>query len=92
MSISIAPKSAKPSAEIPAGEKSPRRHQPPAVVDLNQPDIRLYIRDVLYFLRISKPTLYAGIKAGSLPKPDGHDRKRPFWLTQTIKAANGGVK
>lgn len=55
------------------------------LIDLDQP-ARLYVGDLLLILRISRPTLYKGLASGRYPAADGHDQKRPYWRTQTIKA------
>lgn len=58
------------------------RAQAPTI-DLNQPG-RLRVAHVMSLLGISHSTLYAGIKTGRYPKPDGKDGKLPFWNTTTI--------
>lgn len=46
---------------------------------------RLRVGNLLYLLNISHSSLYRRIEAGLIPKPDGKDGKRPYWLTSTIK-------
>lgn len=60
------------------------RAQAPSI-DLNQPG-RLRVAHVMSLLGISHSTLYAGIKSGRYPQPDGRDGKLPFWNTATIAA------
>jgi hypothetical protein len=68
-----------------------------ALIDLDSPG-RLRVADMLALLRISRPTLYAGLnlqnkpgKVRRYPLPDGWDAKMPFWKTSTVKAfLNGG--
>lgn len=52
---------------------------------LDQPG-RLRVCHLLALLGVSHSTLYAGIKTGRYPAPDGHDGKLPFWNTATIRA------
>lgn len=59
------------------------RTRPP--INLDQP-ARLYVADLLLILRIARPTLYKGLASGRYPAADGHDQKRPFWLTHTVKS------
>lgn len=56
----------------------------PPVIDLNGPG-RLRTAHVLALCGISHTTLYARIKAGSFPAPDGTDGSLNFWNTATIK-------
>src|SRR5438128_2230031 len=80
-----APLAAKASAKRKA--KSGHARPLPIIIDLNQPG-RLRVGHVMALLAISHATLYARLKtgAGNVPPPDGHDGKRPFWKTSTIKA------
>ena len=57
----------------------------PPVIDLNGPG-RLRTAHVLALCGISHSTLYARIKTGVFPKPDGADGKLKYWNTQTIRA------
>ncbi len=77
----------------PRGPAAPR---PP--VDLSY-DGRLYAADLLIVLRISKSTLWNGLKLDAeghsrYPQPNGRDGlHKPFWLTSSIRAylAGGGT-
>lgn len=64
----------------------------PPIIDINQPG-RLRVANLIALLCISHSTLYAGMKSGRYPKPDGRDGSMPFWKTETIKSLlhNGGV-
>lgn len=57
----------------------------PPLISLNQPG-RLRVANVMSLLGISHATLYAGMKTGRYPKPDGYDGKLPYWFTETIRA------
>jgi hypothetical protein len=69
-------------------ELKPRRGthvQPKAVlIDLNQPG-RLRTGHVLALCGISDTTLYARVKAGTFPPPDGKDGDRNYWDTGTMR-------
>ncbi|NPT41256.1 AlpA family phage regulatory protein [Paraburkholderia sp. 1N] len=54
------------------------------IIDLSQPG-RLRVNDVIKLLAISRPTLYARVRDGKFPQPDGHDAKIPFWRTETLR-------
>ena len=54
------------------------------IISLDQPG-RLRVAHLLSLLSVSHSTLYAGIKSGRYPKPDGIDGKIPFWNTSTIR-------
>jgi hypothetical protein len=54
----------------------------PLPVPLDQPG-RLRIGHLMHLYGCSHTTLYARIKNGFIPAPDGRD-PRPFWLTATI--------
>jgi hypothetical protein len=64
-----------------SGHTRPR----PPLVDLAQ-DGRLRVANLLALLAVSHSTLYAGIKSGRYPAPDGRDGSFPFWNTATVKA------
>lgn len=55
------------------------------IISLDQPG-RLRVAHLLSLLSISHATLYAGLKSGRYPQPDGFDGKMPFWQTATIRA------
>ena len=57
----------------------------PPVIDINGPG-RLRTAHVLALCGISHSTLYARLKSGSFPPPDGADGKMNYWNTQTIRA------
>ena len=63
------------------GHTKPQRPK----ITLDQPG-RLRVSHVLALLSISHSTLYAGIKTGRYPKPDGRDGNIPYWNTATIRA------
>jgi hypothetical protein len=45
---------------------------------------RLRVANLLAILNISHSTLYAGLKVGRYPPPDGRDGNLPYWMTTTI--------
>lgn len=48
---------------------------------------RLRVGHWLTLLDISAPTLYAWIKRGRVPEPDGRDGAgHPYWLASTVRA------
>lgn len=47
---------------------------------------RLRVANLLAILNISHSTLYAGLKSGRYPSPDGQDGSFPYWMTSTIRA------
>jgi predicted DNA-binding transcriptional regulator AlpA len=54
-------------------------------IDLNQPG-RVRVGHMMTFYGISHSSVYAHLKKGLLPPPDGFICRRPYWLTSTIKA------
>ena len=64
-------------------QKGHTRPQAP-FIDISQPG-RLRVSNLLCLLGVSHSTLYAGLKTGRYPKPDGYDGKMPFWRTETIR-------
>lgn len=46
---------------------------------------RLRVANMLAILNVSHSTLYAGLKSGRYPPPDGRDGGMPFWNTATVK-------
>lgn len=54
------------------------------VIDLNNPG-RLRTAHVLALCAISHSTLYARLKDGLFPSPDGKDGGLNYWNTRTIK-------
>jgi len=58
------------------------------IISLDQPG-RLRVAHLLSLLSVSHSTLYAGIKSGRYPKPDGIDGKIPFWWTSTVRPMCG---
>lgn len=54
------------------------------IIDLNHPG-RLRTAHVLALCGISHSTLYARLKAGTFPQPDGKDGGLNYWNTLTIK-------
>ena len=71
----------------PATEKKSRGHTKAAVptISLDLPG-RLRIAHLMSLFAVSHSTLYAGMKAGHYPQPDGRDGKRPFWNTETVRS------
>lgn len=62
------------------GHVAPR--QP--VLDLNGPG-RLRSSHILALFGISHSTLYARLKSGNFPQPDGKDGGRNYWNTETAR-------
>jgi len=60
-------------------------------VDFSEPKQRLYIADLLHYLRIARPTFHRRVKAKQLPPPDGRDNKRPYWRVETVLPYLDGV-
>lgn len=56
----------------------------PLTLDLTQPG-RLRVGHLMTLYTCGHSAIYARIKAGSLPAPDGRD-PRPYWKTATIFA------
>ena len=54
-------------------------------IDLNQPG-RLRVGHLMTFYGLSHSSVYAHLKKGLLPPPDGVICRRSYWLTSTIKA------
>ena len=89
-------------AHIPSGPAGRKRSHPEAQairlthtrarplggIDLGQPG-RLRVGHLLTLFSVSHSTLYSHIKAGKIPKPDGEDGARPFWLTSTVAKVLG---
>ena len=46
---------------------------------------RLRVGHLMNLLAISHATLYARLKTGAIPRPDGKDGKRPYWRTSTVR-------
>lgn len=59
------------------------RPEAPAV-SLDQPG-RLRVANLMHLLSVSHAHLYQGMTCGLYPKPDGHDGRRPYWKTETIR-------
>lgn len=55
-------------------------------VDLEKPGW-LRVGHLMTLFSVSHSTLYKHIKHGQIPAPDGHTGKRPYWRTETIRAA-----
>lgn len=49
-------------------------------------DGRYWVANLAFVLNVSRQTIYVKIKDGSYPKPDGHDGRRPFWMTSTVRS------
>ena len=68
------------------------RARPLGGIDLRQPG-RLRVGHLLTLFSVSHSTLYSHIRSGKIPKPDGEDGTRPFWLTSTVaKALGAGIQ
>lgn len=63
-----------------SGHTRPRRPE----ISLDEAG-RLRVANLLALLNISHATLYAGLKTGRYPSPDGRDGSFPFWNTSTIR-------
>jgi predicted DNA-binding transcriptional regulator AlpA len=62
------------------------RARPVSGIDLSQPG-RLRVGHMLTLFGVSHSTLYSHIKAGRIPKADGSDGTRSYWLTATVVQA-----
>lgn len=88
MSIAIRKSSDTSALHTPA---APNRTKRPGHTRPRQPEIsleqtgRLRVSNLLAILNVSHSTLYAGVKSGRYPKPDGRDGSFPYWNTLTIK-------
>lgn len=66
------------------------------VISLDQPG-RLRMANLMALFSCSHTTLYARIKTGEFPEPDGHDwptrpagkQGRPYWNTSTVRPLLG---
>lgn len=58
------------------------------LINIERPG-RLRVANLLALLNVSHSTLYAGIKSGRYPVPDGKDGKLPYWYTATIRPLLG---
>ncbi len=56
----------------------------PLQLSLDQPG-RVRVGHMLELLSTSHATFYRKMKQGIYPKPDGHDGKRPYWRTDTVR-------
>jgi predicted DNA-binding transcriptional regulator AlpA len=76
-----------PRIAVPPARKRQRGHviARAPVINLNGPG-RLRTRHVLALCGISHSTLYARLKDGSFPQPDGKDGGLNYWNTETIRA------
>jgi hypothetical protein len=61
---------------------SSTRSRPP-LMSLNQ-DGHLYVANLMYLFQCSHQTIYARLRSGAYPSPDGRDGRRPYWNTATI--------
>lgn len=53
-------------------------------VDLSKPG-RIRIGHMMTLFSVSHSTLYKRIESSVIPKPDGKDGKRPYWLHETVR-------
>jgi|ERR1017187_8032076 predicted DNA-binding transcriptional regulator AlpA len=65
-------------------KKSSHTRPKASTISLDQPG-RLRVAHVESLLGISHATLYAGMKKGRYPPPDGYDGKMPYWRTETMR-------
>jgi hypothetical protein len=78
----------------PAAKPKPQGHCKPLafdVADLHKPG-RLRVGHLLTLFAVSHSTFYKYQAAGLIPKPDGHEFKRPFWFTSTVLPYFTGTK
>lgn len=79
------------SKTLPQQETGTAKRRPSGHTRPRQPDIsleqtgRLRVANLMAILNVSHTTLYAGIKTGRYPTPDGRDGNFPFWMTSTIR-------
>lgn len=89
MPVTIRKASATPAPQSATHKKTIKRsghtHPRQPVISLDQPG-RLRVANLMAILNVSHSTLYAGIKSGRYPYPDGKDGSFPYWSTVTIKA------
>lgn len=73
-------------ASPPSGKPKKSSHTKAAApsISLDQPG-RLRVAHLLSIFGVSHSTLYAGIRSGRYPKPDGVDGRIPYWNTETIR-------
>ena len=64
-----------------SGHTLPRQPE----ISLDQPG-RLRVSNLLALFNVSHSTLYAGMKTGRYPAPDGWDGNFPYWKTSTVRA------
>jgi predicted DNA-binding transcriptional regulator AlpA len=74
---------------IPKKSRGHTRPAPPQF-DISGPG-RLRVANLLVLFGISHSTLYARMRVGAFPRPDGMDGRIPFWHTSTIRAALVGT-
>jgi hypothetical protein len=78
-----------PSQQSCAGNAKKQRAQghckpiPFDFADLHKPG-RLRVGHLMHLFSVSHSTFYKYQAAGLIPKPDGKEFKRPFWLTSTL--------
>lgn len=57
---------------------------------LPRPDLdvlgRLYIGHLMTLYGLAHSTIYAHVRMGHIPPPDGYVAARPYWRTETIKS------
>jgi hypothetical protein len=88
MSITIRTSSDVSALHTPAVPKRAKRsgHTRPRQPEISLEETgRLRVANLLAILNISHATLYAGIKTGRYPSPDGRDGSFPYWMTSTIR-------
>jgi predicted DNA-binding transcriptional regulator AlpA len=73
------------NSELVSGTKRGRSGPRAPLISLDQPG-RLRALHVCAVLSVSRPTLYARMRAGLYPKPDGYEGRFPYWKTSTIRA------
>lgn len=56
----------------------------PPLIGLDQPG-RLYVGNLMAIYGVSHSALYERLADGRLPRPDGRDGRRPYWLTTSVR-------
>ena len=66
--------------------KASQNHAKPLAVTGELSELtRLRVGHLMSLFAISHATLYARMREGKIPKPDGMDGRRPYWKTATIR-------
>lgn len=81
--IRIPAKTVSQTAPVQHKQSGHTRARPP-MIGLDQPG-RLRVGNLMAIFNVSHATLYAGLKTGRYPSPDGRDGKFPYWNTSSIR-------